>query len=137
MIAIPVITAGIEVFGKVIDRIFPDPAQAAAAKLKMYELEQSGELQAIMGQLKVNEVEAGHQSVFVAGWRPAVGWICAAGLAYKFLLAPFVILVMAVIGKPITLPVLDFNEMLTLLIGMLGLGGLRTLEKVKNVDNPQ
>lgn len=137
MLAIPIVTAGIEVVGKVIDRIFPDPAQAAAAKLKVYELEQSGELQAIMGQLKVNEVEAGHQSVFVAGWRPAVGWICAAGLAYKFLVAPFVILVMAVIGKPITLPVLDFNEMLTLLIGMLGLGGLRTLEKVKNVENPQ
>lgn len=137
MVAIPVLTAGLEVFNKVIDRVWPNPVEAAAAKLKLYELEQSGELQTMLGQIEVNKVEAASDSVFVSGWRPAVGWICAAGLAYKFLVAPFVILVMAVIGKPITLPVLDFNEMLTLLIGMLGLGGYRTLEKIQGVKNPQ
>lgn len=135
--AVDPFTAGFEVLGKVIDRVWADPGEAAAAKLKLVELQQTGELQVILGQLNVNAVEAANQSVFVAGWRPAVGWICACGLAYKFLLAPFVILTMAVIGKPITLPVLDFNEMLTLLIGMLGIGGYRTLEKIKGVDNPQ
>lgn len=135
--ALDLVTAGFEVLGKVIDRVWVDPSQAAAAKLRLVELQQTGELQVILGQLNVNAVEAANQSIWVAGWRPAVGWICAAGLAYKFLVAPFVILVMSVIGHPITLPVLDFNEMLTLLIGMLGIGGLRTLEKVKNVDNPQ
>lgn len=135
--ALPLIGIGLEIFDKVIDRVWPDPSQAAAAKLKLYELEQTGELQAMLGQMKVNEVEAASQSVWVAGWRPAVGWVCTAGLAYKFLFAPFIVLVMAVIGRPITLPVLDFNEMLTLLIGMLGIGGYRTLEKIKGVPNPQ
>ena len=127
------VSAALEIGGKVIDRLWPDPAQAAAAKLELMKLQQSGELQMVMGQLKVNEVEAASNSVFVAGWRPFIGWVCGMAFAYKFILAPFGVFVLTATGHPITLPVLDFTEMSTLLFGMLGLGGMRTLEKVKGV----
>jgi len=85
------------------------------------------------GQLAVNAVEAASSSLFVAGWRPMVGWTCAAAFAYKFVIAPFAVLILAATGNPIEIPTLDFTEMSTILLGMLGLGGLRTVEKIKGV----
>lgn len=137
MIAIPVVETGLEVLGKVIDRVWPDPQQAAAAKLELVKMEQSGELAVLLGQMKVNEVEAANQSVWVAGWRPAVGWVCALAFFYKFVFAPLFVLILTTFGLNIVLPVLDFTEMSTILLGMLGIGGLRTVEKLKGVANPQ
>lgn len=137
MIAIPVVETGLEVLGKVIDRVWPDPQQAAAAKLELVKMEQSGELAVLLGQMKVNEVEAANQSVWVAGWRPAVGWVCALAFFYKFVFAPLFVLILTTFGLNIVLPVLDFTEMSTILLGMLGIGGLRTVEKLKGVPNPQ
>lgn len=131
--ALDPISAALEIGGKVIDRLWPDPSQAAAAKLELIKLQQSGELAQITGQLKINEVEAASASVFVAGWRPFIGWVCGAAFAYKFVLAPAVAFAMTAAGHPISLPVLDFTEMSTVLLGMLGIGGLRTLEKIKGV----
>lgn len=79
------------------------------------------------------EVEAANQSLFVAGWRPAIGWVCGAAFAFKFILGPAAVVAMAMAGHPITLPAFDFTEMSTILLAMLGLGGLRTVEKVKGV----
>lgn len=131
------------VFGigeKVIDRLWPDPAQATAAKIELYKMQQSGELAMLAadvdiakGQIGVNQVEAASNSLFVAGWRPFIGWTCGAAFAYKFVLAPAGAFAMAAAGHPIDLPVLDFTEMSTILLGMLGLGGMRTIEKVKGV----
>lgn len=125
------------------DRIFPDPAAAAAAKVQVMEMAQRGELAELdaklklaTGQLEVNKAEAANQSLFVSGWRPAVGWCCAAAFGFKFIAGPAAVVLMAVAGYPITLPVFDFSEMNTILLGMLGmlgLGGLRTLEKIKGV----
>lgn len=137
MVAIPLVETGLEVLGKVIDRVWPDPQQAAAAKLKLVEMEQSGELAVILAQLKVNEVEAANQSIWVAGWRPAVGWVCALAFFYKFVFAPLFVLLLTTFGLNIVLPVLDFTEMSTILLGMLGIGGLRTVEKLKGINNPQ
>ena len=123
-----------------INRIWPDPAMQAEANLKLALMVQNGELAQLAadtdlakGQLEVNKVEAAHSSLLVSGWRPAIGWTCAAAFAYKFVLAPAGAFAMAATGNPIDLPVLDFTEMSTILLGMLGLGGMRTLEKVKGV----
>jgi hypothetical protein len=85
------------------------------------------------GQMTVNQVEATSSSLFVSGWRPFIGWICGAAFAYKFVLAPAAAFALTAAGHPVTLPVLDFTEMSTVLLGMLGIGGLRTLEKIKGV----
>lgn len=128
----------IPILGKVFDRVIPDPAAAADAKLKVMQLAQTGELEALhadtqlaLGQLEINKVEAASSSLFKSGWRPYIGWTCGAAFSYKFVLAPIGLFVMAALGHPIILPVLDFTEMLTVLLGMLGLGGMRTYEKIK------
>lgn len=133
------VTAMLDIGGKVIDRLFPDPTQAANAKLELIKLQQSGELammsadvEIAKGQMAVNQTEAAG-SLFVAGWRPFIGWTCGAAFAYKFVVAPALAFGLTAAGHPVTLPVLDFTEMSTVLLGMLGLGGLRTVEKVKGV----
>lgn len=136
----PAIAALIPVLGNMFDRIFPDPKAAAEAKVQIMEMAQRGELAQLdadlkmaTGQMEVNKVEAGHQSLFVAGWRPAIGWVCGAAFAFKFVVGPSVAVLMAALGHPIMLPEFDFSEMSTILLGMLGLGTLRTVEKVKGV----
>lgn len=140
MVPLPIIDGVFNVGMKLIDRFFPDAAAADAAKLKLLEMQQAGELAQLAadtdlakGQLVVNQVEAASTSLFVAGWRPFIGWTCGAAFAYKFVLAPFIVLGLAAAGHPISLPVLDFTEMSTILLGMLGLGGMRTIEKIKGV----
>ena len=129
--ALDPITTALEIGGKVIDRLWPDPAQRDAAKFELFKLQQTGELTTITGQLDINKVEAGSASVFVAGWRPAVGWTCAAGLAIQFVVAPMCTWGASLLGHPITFPALDTDTLMTLLAGLLGLGSLRTFEKVK------
>lgn len=136
----PAIAALVPFLGNVLDRLFPDPATAAEAKIKVMEMAQRGELAQLdadlkmaTGQIEVNRVEAAHQSLFVAGWRPAIGWVCGAAFAFKFVVGPSAVVVMAMLGQPIDLPEFDFTEMSTILLGMLGLGGLRTVEKIKKV----
>ena len=138
--ALDPVTAMLDIGGKVIDRLFPDPAQAANAKLELIKLQQTGEL-AVMaadvdlakGQMVTNQAEAASSSLFVAGWRPFIGWACGGAFAYKFILAPAAAFALTACGHPIALPVLDFTEMSTVLLGMLGLGGMRTVEKIKGV----
>ena len=86
------------------------------------------------GQLEVNKTEAAHKSLFVAGWRPAVGWICALGMASNFLIIPIANFVLALTGSTILIPLLDTGEMMPVLMGMLGLGAMRTYEKKQGVQ---
>ena len=130
----------IPLLGNVLDKFFPAPAVAADAKLKVMQLAQNGELAQLdadlklaTGQLDIDKAEASNTSIFVSGWRPFIGWTCGAAFAYKFVLAPAVAFGLAAYGHPVTLPVLDFTEMSTVLLGMLGLGGMRSLEKIKGV----
>lgn len=126
------VTALLDIGGKLIDRIWPDPTQAANAKFELFKLQQSGELQQIAGQLEINKAEATNPSVFVSGWRPFVGWVCGFGLVYSFIGQP--ILAWASVNFNFTIPpTLDLGTLLTILGGMLGLGGLRTVEKVNGV----
>jgi hypothetical protein len=114
--------------GKLIDKLIPDPAARDAAKLELLKLQQSGELAAMVAQTDINKVEAANPSVFVSGWRPAVGWVCALAMAYQYLIRPF----LAAFYPVLTFPGLDDN-LWQLLAGMLGLGGLRTFEKLNGV----
>jgi hypothetical protein len=80
-------------------------------------------------QTKINEIEAGHRTVFVAGWRPFIGWVCGVALAYNFVIRDLFIWAL----KPETVPpALQMEHLMTVLLGMLGLGGLRTFEKIKD-----
>ena len=126
-VALDPITAALDIGGKLIDRLWPDPTQADLAKLELFRLQQSGELQQIAGQLDVNKAEAANTSVFVSGWRPFIGWICGTGLAYQFLVYPVLVAFVPNIVQ------LDMGTLLTLLAGMLGLGAMRTQEKLQGV----
>jgi hypothetical protein len=120
------------IVGQIFDRVIPDKAAAEKAKLEMAAALQSQDLQLALEQIKVNAEEAKSASVFVAGWRPAVGWIGAFGLGYAAVLEP-VIRFAAVVGFGYkgAFPVLDTSITMQVLFGILGLGAYRTYEKVK------
>lgn len=130
----------IPLIGKLLDRVLPDKVAAEAAKLKVLELAQQGELAYLdadvklaQGQMETNKAEAANPSVFVSGWRPFVGWICASGMGAQFVLGPFVEWASALAGHPTKWPTLDLSELLAMLGGMLGLGAYRTAEKIQGV----
>jgi hypothetical protein len=131
--ALDPVSALLDIGGKVFDRVFPDPAQAASAKLELMKLQQSGELTQIAGQMDINKVEAASSSIFVSGWRPAIGWICGAGFAVQFVIGPLAEWGSALAGHPVKFPQMDTGTMMPLLLGMLGLGGMRTAEKIQGV----
>jgi hypothetical protein len=128
----------IPLLGDLIGKFIPDPAAAADAKLKMLEMVQKGELAALdadmklaLGQMEINKAEAS-TDLFRGGWRPATGWACVAGLVYQFLAQPLIPWFAAVVGLSVPpLPAIDNDTLMVLLTGMLGLGGMRTFEKVK------
>jgi len=130
--ALDPVTALLDIGSKVIDKIWPDPIERDKAKLELLRLQQSGELAVIVGQMEINKVEAASTSLFVAGWRPGVGWTCVFGLAYSFVAQPLLAWGSNIWTIPVP-PELDMGTLITLLGGMLGLGGLRTAEKMKGV----
>jgi hypothetical protein len=116
------------VASKVFDKVFPDPVKAAEAKLELYKLQQSGELTAMLAQTDINKVEAASLNGFTSSWRPFIGWVCGFALMYQYLARPFIM----AFYPALVFPGLDDN-LWQLLLGMLGLGGLRTFEKTKGV----
>ena len=127
----PIIAALLPILGGVIDKVIPDRAAADKAKLEMQLKLLDAANAGALAQLEVNKVEAGHQSVFVAGWRPAIGWVCAAALAYSYMLVPLVGFTLTMMGQPVPKwPVLDGN-LWELMFGMLGMGALRSYDKAQ------
>lgn len=127
------ISAALDLGTTLINKLFPDPAQAADAKLKLLELQQSGELAVMTAQTDINKEEAKNASLFVSGWRPAIGWVCALALFYQYLLKPLAMGILPSFGFVVpALPGLDDN-LWQLMMGMLGMGGLRTFEKINGV----
>jgi len=132
--ALDPVSAVLDIGGKIIDRIWPDPAERDKAKLELLRLQQEGALKEISGQLAINAEEAKSSSVFVAGWRPFIGWICGASLGYAYIGYPFLVWLCAIVRPSFVVPRLTVDNMLyELLFGMLGLGALRTVEKIKGV----
>jgi len=134
------ITAVLNIGEGIINKIWPDPMEALREQTKLAEIAQNGDLAelnayvtALAAQLKVNEKEAGHPSIFVAGWRPFVGWVCGFSLLYAAFIFPtmkFIALLNSYVGE---FPDIDTAITLQLLFGMLGLGGYRSFEKLKGV----
>ena len=127
------LTAILDIGSKVIDRIWPDPTAAAAAKLELFKLQQSGELQMMVSQMDINKEEAKSPSMFVSGWRPFIGWVCGAACAWNWVGLKVALFAAAYFGKELNLAPADIGEMMPVLLGMLGLGGLRTMEKIQGV----
>lgn len=120
-----------------IDELWTSDEERQAAKLKVMELHQRGQL----AQIAVNTQEAKSKSLFVAGWRPAAGWACVAAMAWTFLIQPFVVFIAVVLGQYIDvpfdasqLPVLDTVTMMPVLMGMLGMGAMRSRDKQLGVE---
>ena len=134
------LTSLLPILGSILDKVIPDPKAAGEAKLKAMELAQTGalaeledEVKLSLGQVEVNKIEAESSDLFKSGWRPFIGWVCGMGLLTQFLLAPILTWVSMLMNHPITFPPLDTSVLMTLLFGMLGLGTLRTTEKLKGV----
>ena len=86
------------------------------------------------GQLEVNKVEAASKSMFVSGWRPAVGWVSVLGMASNYILIPFSNFGLALAKSDVVIPLIDTTTMMPVLMGMLGLGAMRSVEKVQGVS---
>ena len=131
--------AFLPIIGKIIEKVIPDPVAAAAAKQAAFDSALKGELAYLdadmklaLGQMAINQEEAKDPSLFKSGWRPAVGWLCVAGFAYMTILRPVLPWLLTVAGVQVPpLPAIDTAEIGALLFGLLGLGGMRTAERIK------
>ena len=123
----------IEFGGKLLDRFIPDTAERAKAELELLKLTQESDFKLVIAQLDINAKEAAHPSIFVAGWRPAVGWTCGFGLAYQTVFHNILEWISVVRGWPGP-PAIDSEVLIYTLGGLLGIAGLRSLEKVKKVS---
>lgn len=132
--AIDPITALLDIGGKVIDRVFPDPLQAAQAKLEMFKLQQSGDLAQMTGQMEIDKVEAASTNWFVAGGRPFIMWVCGAACSWNWVGLPMAKFACSYFGHPVNLAPADVSEMMPVMMGILGLGAYRSFEKVKGVE---
>jgi len=117
---------------RVLDFI-PNPAEKAKAQMEIQNQLMAAAIAESQGQLEINKVEAASSSIFVSGWRPAIGWICAFGFAWQFAVIPILSWVMLVSGVTTPLPNIDTDSLYSLTMGMLGMGALRSFEKWKGV----
>ena len=119
---------------QLLDKFVEDKDQKAKLAHELATMADIHAQQAMRAQLEINKAEAASGSLFKGGWRPAVGWICAIAFAYHFVLQPLIIFVVAIVGVDIpNLPEFQMNTLLTVLGGLLGIGGLRTYEKQKGL----
>ena len=125
LLGAPVVGA-IDAVGNAFDQLFTSDKERAKAKQVLEKLRQHPHIL----QAEMNKIEAGHRSLFVAGWRPFIGWVCGIGLMWAFLGHPIFEWVVALGGTDIEPPVIHSDSMMELVLAMLGLGGLRTFEKL-------
>jgi hypothetical protein len=121
----------------ILDKFIEDKDQKAQLAHDIATMAERHAAEAVQAQLEINKAEAEHPSLFVSGWRPAVGWVCVLGMAGNFITIPFTNMVLELAGYDVVLPMVDMETLLPVLLGMLGLGAMRTVEKVKNVERKQ
>ena len=118
----------------IIDKIVPDKDQAAKLAHEIATMSEKMANEQVLAQLEVNKAEAASGSLFKGGWRPAIGWICGLALLWSFILQPFLVFFLLVFGVDLPpLPEIGTADLMPILLGMLGLGGLRSYEKVQKV----
>ena len=119
----------------VIGRFLPEDKEKRAAAEREIERQLATHLAKIdLAQLEINKQEAAHRNIFVSGWRPFIGWSCGIAMCYAYIIQPITIFVLAQTGNLVSLPTLNLSEMMPVLLGMLGLGGLRSFEKYKKIS---
>jgi hypothetical protein len=118
-----------------LDKFIEDKDQKAALAHEIATMAERHAQERALAQAEINKQEAQHRNIWVAGWRPFIGWVCGAALAWHFVLAPVVLFVATWAGVQLpTLPAFDMDSLMTVLLGMLGLGGLRSFEKAKGLS---
>lgn len=127
------ISAVLNIGNTIINKLFPDPAEAAKAQLALLKMQQDGELAAIVAQTDINKIEAASQSIFVAGWRPFCGWVGGAGLAYAAIVEPLLRLLASLYGYTGDFPAIDTTITMQILFGLLGLGAMRSYDKATEI----
>ena len=133
--AIPFLSALIEPVTGLLDKVIEDKDQKAKLAHEIATMADNHAQQLALAQIEVNKAEAASNSTFKGGWRPFVGWVCGTAFAYHFVLQPLAIFVLAYYGLEVPdLPEFDMGQLMTVLMGMLGLGGLRSFEKYKGVS---
>jgi len=130
---IGLISSVLPVVGEVLDRVIPDKNAKAKALRDMEAALIDAETKGMLGQLEINKVEAAHRSVFVAGWRPFIGWTGGFAILWHFLLQPITTFTLGIFGLPYDLPLFDMDSLLTIVMGILGIGGMRSFEKFKGL----
>ena len=122
---------------QLLDKFIEDKDQKMALAHEISTMAERHAQELAKGQLEVNKMEAASSSMFVAGWRPAVGWICALGFLSNFILIPMANFVLSLASIDVQIGMIDTTQMMPVLMGMLGLGTLRTVEKVRKVSREQ
>lgn len=123
----------LEIGAKLLDKVIPDKDAREKAQAELLKAAQDQDFQLALAQIKVNEEEAKSDNIFKSGWRPAIGWICVFGLAYNFVIYNLLLWLVATFSLNITPPALMSDILMELVFAMLGLGSLRTFEKVKGI----
>jgi hypothetical protein len=128
------LTALIGPVAALLDKVIPDAGERARLAHEIATLAERQAHEIALAQIEVNKEESKSDSIFKSGWRPFIGWVCGAAFAYHFVGQPVIIFALAYFGLPApTLPEFDMMSLMTVLGGLLGLGGLRTFEKYKGV----
>tara|TARA_R100001369_G_C3280851_1_gene161952 strand:- start:295 stop:696 length:402 start_codon:yes stop_codon:yes gene_type:complete len=118
----------------ILDKVIPDSDMKAKLAHEIATMSDQHAQQLALAQVEVNKAEAASGSLFKGGWRPFVGWICGIALLYHFILSPLILFGVSLAGVDIPpIPEFDMGSLMTVLMGMLGLGGLRTYEKQKGI----
>ena len=117
-----------------LDKFIEDKDQKMALAHEISTMAERHAQELAKGQLEVNKVEAASKSMFVAGWRPFIGWVCGIGFLSNFIIIPMANFGLALAEMSIVIPMIDTTQMMPVLMGMLGLGAMRTVEKVQKVS---
>lgn len=128
----------IDPLSRLLDKLIPDPEARAHAQLELMKSSRGMDIEELRlaiaadsAQTAINQQEAANPNLFVSGWRPFIGWVCGVAFAYHFILQPLLAFAIANHGGEVKLPAFEMQELSTVLMGILGLGGLRTIEKLR------
>jgi len=117
-----------------LDKFIPDADERAKLAHEIATMGSKHAQEAMLAQLEINKAEAQTGSIFIGGWRPAAAWVCVFGMAMNYIITPLANFGLGLAGSEINLPLIDTSTMMPVLLGMLGLAGARSVEKIQKVS---